>query len=162
MRKAFMLPTTLILLMVLLISGMAFLGSRVLQYRGSTQSTLAAQALALAEAGMEETRIKLQKDLVFPPPLSDEQLKFTLAEDYPDPVTGAPAGYEVTVDMSWADPPHSVLRITATGIVGPRGKPLSRRVLSAEYDLAVQDRANPAAKNPTVGRYIHWVDGGDL
>lgn len=155
-----MLATVLILLVLLLVAGIAFLGARVLQYRSSVDAASTAQALALAEAGLEDARVKLEKDYHFPPPGSDEQLTFTYTEDLPEVTSGAPASYEVTVDTTYTDPPYSLIQVTVIGTVGPRDKPLARRKLTAEYDVGVWDRQHPDQPNPTLGKFINLTDGG--
>lgn len=162
MKRAFFLPTALLVLAILLLAGLAFLGTRVLQYRASNESVWASQALALAEAGLEDARIKLQKDLFFPPPTSDEQLKFSYVEEFPDPASGQQGSYEVTIDLSRSEAPYQVLRVRALGVVGSRQLALARRVLEAEYDLAAFDRLNPTQPNPNSGRFIQFVDQGSL
>ena len=132
--------------------------------RSSARQVLAAQSLALAEAGMEDARLKLQQDLFFPPPTSDEQPRFHYVEEFSEPVASGASGlagsFEVTVDVTWAQPPQQIVKVISVGVVGPRDRPLSVRRVSAEYDLALQDRSDASRPNPTCGRYLHWLDEG--
>ncbi|MFN8608948.1 MAG: hypothetical protein U0931_15550 [Vulcanimicrobiota bacterium] len=148
-----MLPTILLLLAVLLVTGLAFLGSCVLENQASAAAIYSQQALALAEAGMEDARLKLQKDLLFPPG-SEDQMIFSYVEELPSPVSALAGSYQVTIDKSHRDPPYQVIVVTACGYLGPRDRPLGRRKLSAEYDLG--------PSRASLGHYLHWVDGGDL
>lgn len=153
--RAFMLILVLFLLLILLTMGLAFLGTRVAQYRASVLSVEEAQARAVARAGMEDARAKLEMDLDFPPRGAEDQLVFTYSEDVTD-VSGTLVGsYTVTIDVRWRREPYQVLRITSEGQVGPRDEPFARSVLRAHLDLLDTD--------PTTHfRYLRWEDEGSL
>ena len=73
-RRAFMLVTCLLLAVVLLVVVLGMLGSRGPQQEASASLRHHQQALSLAEAGLENVRSKLAKDVQFPPAASPEQM----------------------------------------------------------------------------------------
>lgn len=108
----------------------------------------ALRAEGLAEAGLEDARVKLDRDLTFPPPGAVDQLVFT----YEEPVMSLDGStqvgnYRVTIDKRWAEPPFRLVRITSVGTVGDESTPVARRELTAELHL------------PTF-RYVHWSEWG--
>ncbi|MEW6278227.1 MAG: hypothetical protein AB1758_06370, partial [Candidatus Eremiobacterota bacterium] len=110
----------------------------------------------LARAGLEEARIKLQKDLTFPP--CEEQPAFDYSEDLAD-LDGNPMGhYEVRVDMTWTDAPYGIAHITAVGRTGSRASPTAQHTIQAELDVLPTDRSNPANPNPNLFRWVRWAE----
>ncbi|MBI3924721.1 MAG: hypothetical protein HY319_04210 [Armatimonadetes bacterium] len=148
------LIAVMLLMTVLLILGMAMLSQKSSQYEAAVRAREAAQARAVAQAGLEDARMKLTKDFGFPPVnLSDDE-GFT----YTEPLTGLDGqeigSYRVTLDRRLLGPPHLILQITSVGVVGARERPRSRVQLYAEVDMARQDRQNPALANPD---FLKWV-----
>ena len=153
----FVLILVLLLGVVLVILGLAFLGTRSLQYIGAVRSGDAAQARALAEAGMEDARVKLDKDPDFPPAAGDEQPEFAWSEELLD-ADGQPVGYyEVEVRSTHAVYPYSVLEITSVGRVGPRASPVSQHAIVAELDISPMDHGDQALPNPELFRFHRWT-----
>lgn len=147
----------LLFLSLLLIMGMAMLASQALRYRGAVAAREGALALSLAEAGMEDARVKLQKDPDFPPPGAPEQKTFSYAEELLSP-DGRPVGrYVVMLDALYAPPPHQVLRVRATGTVGERGQRGASRTIYGELDLARKLREDATQPNPRCHEWINWV-----
>lgn len=153
-RRGSILVAVLMLLAILFILGIAMLHKQMQAYRGATLLKEGAQAQALAEAGLEDARIKWEKDYLFPPPAAPDQVAFTYSEDLRDSAGRLVGSYEVTVDATYAGPPALLLRITSVGTCGPRGQRATRKRLYGELDLAVKQRANPALDNPNLGRFL--------
>ena len=135
----------MMLCLMLVVFGMGFLGKRGPQYGASLAMARATQARALAEAGLEDARVKLDKDLFFPPPGDQDQLLFTYTEAVNDDFTGQLVGYyAVTVDTRWAadplDPPNpkhpSVITVWSKGLLGPDPlHPAAQSSLLMEIDV---------------------------
>lgn len=157
-RRGFTLVASLFLLVVLLVLGLAFLGKRVAQYRGAVAVRAAARARAVALAGLEDARVKLEKDALFPPLGSEEQLYFSYTETLRD-INGQPAGtYTVTVDSRLDKWPYAVVRLTSVGTVGPVDDPQARRRLYAELDVS-PTRRGTTVPNENFYRFINFQDG---
>lgn len=146
------LITVLLLISVLLILGMAFLTQRVQQSRAASAAESAAVARALAEAGLEDARVKLEKDQGFPPTDNDTQLKFSYTEEMTPVGGGAAIGsYTVTVDLE-AKEDHSVVVVHSIGRVA-NSDPVVQTELYAELDLS-----GTISSNPKFFRYITVED----
>ncbi|MGE0492070.1 MAG: hypothetical protein AB7S38_22845 [Vulcanimicrobiota bacterium] len=163
-KKGFMLVMCLLILAVVLVAGLGLLGSQAAKYRSSQRVVQASQAKALALAGMEDARVKLAKDVRFPPKRNKDknQFIFSYAEDLRDPNATPPAdqlGYTVFVDyqlerevfVQGDDNPvrYGLYRITTIGLVGPRGDPYASRVMYAEFDIVA-------------GHFVRFEDRGSL
>lgn len=158
-RRGITLVTSLLFLALLMVMGLAFLGKRVGQYRGALAVRTAAQARAIALAGLEDARVKLDKDFAFPPPAAKEQLYFSYTEEMRD-INGQVVGsYHVTVDRSLQQWPYAVVRLTSIGTLGPVDDPLARRRLYAEVDIS-PTRRGTTDPNENLHRYINFHDGG--
>lgn len=127
-----MLVTALLLCTVVLLLGMGFLGSRAGQYHSTVQAALAARARAVARAGLEDARAKLQRDIHFPPRPSQAQPVYSYTEDFFDLSTPPQyvGTYDVQVDSSHDIPNVRVLVVTSRGQVrgaghGPTSPPLA-------------------------------------
>ena len=158
--RAFMLVLVILMLILLLTAGMAFVGKRALQYRGTTQAVSAAVARELAESGLEDARVKLQKNLLFPPFSAADQSSFTyterlLAQDG----TTLIGSYTVTVDLRYATLPYSILVVTSVGQVASS---TCMRQLRAELDIATVDRATGLPPNAKLFLYRNFQDEGSF
>ena len=149
-RRAFLLIAVLMISLILLTMGLAFLGSRPALYASAQQAQLAATARALARSGLEDARVKLNKDIQFPPTPGVGQVTFTYMENM---VVGAQTvgSYRVTIDSTYNYPPFSVLSITATGFAGPTGAPTASHTYVAFLDVS-------STASPTFFQYINWAD----
>ncbi len=149
------LVIALLISTVLLVAGLGLLSLKALQYGSQPTLEMAAQATLLAQAGLEEATLKLDKDIGFPPLASPEQHQFTYTEDLfaPDGVRLV-GSYRVVVDRKLAGPESFLLVITSTGIVGPEDQPLAMRTVRGEVDLR-----DPS---PTRFRLINYQDLGDI
>lgn len=158
MKRAFSLPVILMLSLILLLLGLGFLNQRVSQYRGAYQSTYSILALQLAKAGLEDARVKLDKDQQFPPQSGLDQKSFA----YTEVLLPDEESYTVTLDLSLQDAPFSIIRITSIGTSGPMKDPRARRVLTAELDIAPNLRSDSTQVNPDYFQFVQWQDLGSL
>jgi len=154
MRKvrAFLLIMVLLLGLLLVTMGLGLLGSRVNQYRSTTQAVLAAEARQLARAGLEDARTKLNRDIRFPPTAGAGQTSFSYSEDYLDCNNNPRGSYQIELDYRYTAPPHSVLAISSTGLVGPRANPSASHTYRIYLDLLVG--------SATYFQVIRWEDLG--
>lgn len=153
----------LVLISLVFVLGIVFLAYRATQYKAARQSTLAVQARQLAWVGLEQTRVKLMKDLNFPLSGDEDQLLFGLTENvYSLDGSDLVGSYRVVVDSTYSQEPYFLIRLTVTGLVGPPDRPLARRTLSAELDMATVARtpigtSNP---NPNLFQFVNFTDEG--
>ena len=149
---------TLLLATLLLVGGMAYLCQRQSEARWSQNALNAMQARTLAEAGLEDARLKLGKLHSFPP-FADEQKQFEYSEDIVD-FNGRVAGtYTVKIDsrLTAESGPYRVLKVESLGRLGPRSRPLAQRLIYAELDLSPVIRGTNTP-NP---KFFHWIDFQD-
>ncbi|MBX3171825.1 MAG: hypothetical protein KF760_30720 [Candidatus Eremiobacteraeota bacterium] len=160
-RRGIMIIVAMLVLGLLLILGMGILGSQQARYRAATRSSDAAQALCLAEAGLEDVRCKLEKDRQFPPRAADDQRTFS----YSETLSNGPlelGSYYVEVDWSYDVAPYHILKITAIGCVGPRENPRAQRTLLGELrHISNASSISVAPPNPP-GVTWSWVSMQDL
>jgi len=142
----------LLLSILLLTMGLGFLGSRVSQYRSTGQALLAARVRALARAGIEDARTKLNHDIFFPPAPGDQQMVFTYSEDLSDTGGKLVGNFLVEIDSTYASSPYSVYLITSTGFLGSRLSPTAVHALRATLDIE--------PTSPRFYRVIRWEDLG--
>ncbi len=125
---------TLLILGIALVAGIGLMSSQVSNYRGVNAAEESAQALALAQAGLEDARIKLEKDLDFPPPGDPAQLLFTYSEDVL--IDGKRiGGYRVSIDSRLQTTDYDIIRVTSTGLVGSSEAPRAQRTLKVDLDM---------------------------
>lgn len=148
MRKGFTIILCLLLSLLLLVIVLGMLGTRGPMQEVAAGTRQHAQARALAEAGMEDVRVKLGKDLKFPPVPTPDQPFFSYAEsvyDVDDTVVGA---FQVKIDQSLDQAPYYVLRVTSSGLVGPVERPLAHVTLLRRLDSCPFLRTDPTQINP--------------
>ena len=97
----------LLVLISLLLLGMGLMSAQTARYRGVNRSQEAAQAFQLAQAGLEDVRLKLEVDTNFPPNPGDDQPLFNFAEDVQIGATTI-GSYEVTLDRTHEAPARTV------------------------------------------------------
>ena len=162
-RRGFMLILALFLLIAVVLTAMAFVGTRGLRYQEATRAVSHRKALALARAGIEDARVKLEKDSAFPPPGGLEQKIFTYQEEVTDLAKPDKVGsYMVAVDTTWCKDPYGVIVITSTGSTGDPDFPEATAVVRAELDVKPVNRVTGAAPNPNLYKFIRWTEEGDL
>jgi len=127
----------LFMVLILVVLGFGFLGSRVGQYQSTGQSVLAAQARALARAGIENARAKLNYDIAFPPLSGPKQFLYNYSEEVTDSSNTFAGSYKVTLDASQAlIPPYYLLVISSQGLAGPKSAPLATHTYRAYLDVS--------------------------
>lgn len=132
-RRGMLVVVALLILGVALVAGIGLMSSQVANYRGVNAAVESAQALALAQAGLEDARLKLERDIDFPPPGDPGQLLFTYSEDVL--IDGVRVGaYRVSIDTSFESTDYDLLRITSTGLVGNSESPRAQRTLHLDLD----------------------------
>jgi len=134
-RRAVALLGVLLTLTLLLVLSLGYLSEQLQRYRGATQLRLQLQAQQLAEMGWNETRLKLLKDPLFPPPADPEQTSFTYSETVLDSSGQRQGYYHVTFDLSHADQ-EQLLICSIQGEVCPERLSLAQAALKVEWDLA--------------------------
>ncbi len=160
-RSGFTLMISLSLMLILLVLGIAFLYRRQAQYRAAAAAPYQAQARALCQAGLEDCRVKWQKDSHFPPRVSDDQLYFSYRESLPDDLNQVVGSFTVTLDFRLVQPPYRLARVTSVGTVDTAGQPLAQHKIMAEFDLSEVVRGS-TTPNPKYFQYINWKDLGNL
>lgn len=152
-KRGVVLILALLGIALLLLLGMGLLGSQVARFRAATRAAEASQARQMAIAGLEDARLKLERDIAFPPAPTLGQTRFSYSEDLTLP-DGSPASYTVTVDLSYLKAPWFAYRVTSFGGVGPRDKPVTVHTISAEMSV------DPAS--PRNYKWLRWEDVGSL
>lgn len=157
--QGFLLVSALLITIIFLTTGLGILSAQASRYATSARIAEGMQARSAALAGLEDVRVKLAKDVQFPPRKSKSrgQTKFsyseTLFDDPPDQIRQVT--YSVVVDfglerqaqvespdnpddpslVEWLPYRWGVYRITVSGYVGPRAKPTAQAMFYAEYDI---------------------------
>lgn len=151
---------SLLLIALVLVVILGFLGTRGLEFSSTSKLQQMALAQSLAEGGMEDARVKLEKDMFFPPVAGYGQNTFVFSEDVTDPDNGLAVGsYSVTIDSSLRGSPYCIVRVQSIGSAGPRTNPKARYRIYAEVDVSSHERVSNAVGNPRLFRYIHWREG---
>lgn len=159
-------------LMILLLTGFGLLTSQESRYAAVSRTAEVTQAKALALAGLEDCRLKLQNDVRFPPNLGPKQVYFAYAEtlDIPGPPV-IRGNYQIIMDMTHytqqdpANPtivnPYQVIQITAIGTIGDPLRPTAQYRIKAEVDMSevVRGTNNP---NPEFCKFTHIEDESSI
>lgn len=128
-QRGSLLIAALLLGIVILLVGLGFLAQRRAQYQAAAEGSAATQALALAQAGLEDFRVKMAKSYDFPA-WRPEQTLFSYSEDFPG------GSYSVRVQRvlgnAALNPRPTLYVVRSEGTAGDRGEPRARRVLQAE------------------------------
>lgn len=168
-RGGFLLVAALLITIVFLVSGLGILSAQASRYAASARIAEGMQAKNAALAGLEDVRVKLAKDVHFPPRKSKArgQSKFAYSETLSEPGVelNRQVTYSVVVDfglerevqvpnpepslVQWLPYRWGVYRITVSGYVGPRAKPSAQSLFYAEYDIGT-------------ARFIRFQDRGSL
>jgi hypothetical protein len=161
--RGFLLVFALLVLVLLFTLGLGFVGKQADTYRAASKTVDAAVAMECAMAGLEDARVKLMKNLRFPPPGDDDQVIFSYTEILFDLDETTPIGsYTVTIDRRWEADPYEILVVEVVALAGdPAEPPRARRRLSVEVDLSPTNRGflGPAANR---GRFMNFQDHGSL
>lgn len=132
-----------VLVFVLLLTTLMFLLAMAManQSQGEVKASLgaarAAEARALAFAGLSDARAKLARDLRFPPPGADDQAVYAYSEDVSDLDGGRVIGsYNVTVDRRYEGAPYFMVRLRSEGVLGLRTRAVARSTVVADLDFS--------------------------
>ena len=146
-RRGFLLLMSLLLMAIIAVLGVGFATSRQRRYSAAARAVALAQAKALAQAGMEDARLKIERDVAFPPQVSLDQTSYSYVENVTAGTTTL-GHYVVTVNTAFAVPPCYTLRVQSEGMVGDSNKPSATFTIAAEFDISPAN-----AYNTTVGTY---------
>lgn len=145
-ERGFVLVAALMIGVIFLVTGLGIMSAQASRYAASAVIAEGLQAKNAALSGLEDVRVKLAKDVKFPPRKSKDrgQSKFAYSENLlvdPD----RPVSYSVVIDYElerevnvpnrWAPYRWGVYRITVSGYVGPRNSPIAQAMVYAEYDI---------------------------
>lgn len=153
-RRGAAMVSVLLLISLFFIMGAGMLARQKLAYEAAASARDGVVAEALAEAGLEDARIKLQKDRFFPPPGGPGQSCFTYSESLQDESGKRVGGYQVTIDLRYADAPAYQLKVTSTGSQGEGTENSARRTLTAVFDSNPRLASDPLQPNPMCYRIV--------
>ena len=142
-----MLVFCLLLAAMLLVFVLGMLSSASPQVEASAKFKYSEQARALAQAGLEDCRAKLFKDLRFPPPPPPGERVFSYSETLLG-VDDVPVGqYNLELDQSLDRAPYFVIKIRSTGTIVPQANPLAVESVYQEIDTCPYNRTDEALPN---------------
>lgn len=151
----FLLVASLMISVLFLVTGLGMLSAQVSRYASAARIAEGLQAKNAALSGMEDVRVKLNKDVKFPPRKSvdKEQYKFAYSENMATPAGSPAVSYTVVIDyeleyeaqvprqpapnsqLGFGPQRWGVYRINVTGFYGPRAQPIAQSMFYAEYDI---------------------------
>lgn len=146
------LVMALFVVAIIFVAGLGFAGQSKAQYQASMQAGRAAEAMSLAEAGIEDAVAKLRRDWDFPPRSADDQLVFSYEDTLSNSSGDVIGTYQVQIDRTAIVSDHKVLVVRSKGRLGPSAEPLAERTLEIEFDLD--------ETRSTYYEIISWADLG--
>lgn len=153
-RRGYLMPMALMILTVLTLAGLGFMGAQSRNYQASIRGIAVEQARALAQAGIEDARVKLTKDLEFPPVGDEGQQLFSYQETLTGLNDGPEIGtFNVTIDSRYAGEPYYIVVVKS---VGHDRSSDTYSTIVAEFDLCPFDRSDPNNPNPRPYRVMNW------
>ncbi|MFN8610733.1 MAG: hypothetical protein U0931_24545 [Vulcanimicrobiota bacterium] len=161
-RRAFMIIVALFMVTFIAVLALAFLSTGAAGYKGALASRVEAQALQLAYSGIEDARIKFERDPLFPPPAGEETKFFSYSENVHDLAGGPVIGsFDVTLDQTYVGAPYYLIRLRSTGRVTNGGQETKRQV-KVEIDLSPTDRrvGHETDPNPNFFRIVQCSEEG--
>ena len=151
-KRGATLVLALFVVAVIFVAGLGFAERSQAQYRASVQTGRAAEAMALAEAGLDDALTKLRRDWAFPPASAEDQTNFSYQDSLTNSRGDTVGSYQVDLDLSQMKLDHKVLIIRSKGRVGPTSAPSAERSVEVEVDM-----------DPTRATYfqvLNWTDLG--
>lgn len=148
-----MLVAALLITGIFLATGLGIMSAQATRYEASAKLADTLQAKNAALAGLDDVRVKLSKDVRFPPRKAKGrgQDRFSYSETlFPAEGTVLLDGqqevsYSVTVDYGYEEEvqirtralPYrwGLYRLTISGYVGPRAEPIAQSMVYAEYHI---------------------------
>lgn len=158
-RRGIGIVAALLLISLLFLLGLGVASQGASRYQQAAWMEKQVAARALAEAGLEDARVKLLKDWAFPPPTSLLSSSFTYTEQVQDLDGNLVGTYTVELDYALMPDPHRIMKVRSTGELGPPGERRVRRTLEAEVDMSATLRSSPTTPNPD---YVHFLSIFDL
>lgn len=162
--KGFMLILALFMVTFIAVLALAFLGVGASSYSSAQTTRLQQQALQLAYSGIEDARVKLQRDPLFPPSAGEETKFYSYSESVHDLASGPLIGsFEVTVDQTYQEAPYFLIRVLATGRIPNGGKEIKKTV-RVELDISPNDRrtGHETDPNPNFYKIVQCSEEGQL
>lgn len=158
----------LLLLVLMFTMGMTILGMKVTQAKSSVMMKQALVARQVALSGIEDARLKLLKDIDFPPRGGYDDTIYSYSECLQFPGDSEPVGeYTVTVDSSCNEPENSTrydrkVIVTSFGVIRDRnGNVTARHKITAIVDTSEIKRTG-SGENPYLYRIIDLRDCGNI
>jgi type II secretory pathway pseudopilin PulG len=151
-RRAAALVLTLFVVAIIFVAGLGFLSRSAADYQAAARAGSATEALAVAEAGLQDALAKLQRDLQFPPPSSNDQAVYAYQDTLENSGGEVVGSYEVVVDRRAFVLSEEILVIRSTGRLGDPTDPKARRTVEIEIDMN-RSRA-------TYFQIVSWTDLG--
>ncbi|MGV8119039.1 MAG: hypothetical protein AB2L14_04660 [Candidatus Xenobiia bacterium LiM19] len=158
----------LLLLVLMFIMGMTILGMKATQAKSSVLMKQALAVKQVALSGIEDARLKLLKDIDFPPRGGTDDTLYSYSEILQFPGDSEPVGeYTVTVDSSCNEPekPSRYDRkviITSVGVIrDPSGNVTAQHKITAILDTSETSRSG-LGDNPYLYRVIDLRDCGNI
>lgn len=142
-RRASALLAVLFISILIFVAGATLVFQFRSDYQQRFQAARWAQGRALAEAGLEDFRAKLERDSNFPPLEDVEQTVFEYAEEVPPQ-----GGYAVSCDISLRKPPWHLILVHSRGYLGTATRPTLLVTLEGEFDVSPKVRGSNTLDNP--------------
>jgi Tfp pilus assembly protein PilX len=146
----------LLLASLFLVMGIGFLSQRASQNRAAKSALLEAQAQACAEAGLLDAQAKFSRWSSFPPLEDERQRDFSYVETVRDSGGNTLGSYEVTLDMTYAQEPHFIVRVSSVGRAGSSGSGVEVSY-KGEFDVAVMERIPSGRDLMPNERYLQYL-----
>ncbi|MBT9587617.1 hypothetical protein IV102_30020 [bacterium] len=159
-QRGFLMILVLMLCGILLTMGIGFLSTISSRYQSTAQAVLDVQAQALARAGLEEVRLKMNLDAQFPPRGALGQEIFRYSEPVLNPTGNVVGHYDISIDSSYLGTGCEVIILTASGrVVSPVDgqKTVATHTFRAYLDV-YQPTSGPV--NPTFWTLLRFDDLG--
>lgn len=166
-RRGFLLILALFIVLLITGFGLAFLNTGALNYQGAVTAQLSQQAQILAFAGLEDARLKLERDINFPPMTDPEIKTFSYSELVKASDSQVIGNYDITIDLTYSGTPYQVITVSSTGRVPGLVNNVQgeiKRSLKAEFDIRPLDRraAFSSDQNPNLYRIINLSEDGNF
>ena len=147
-RRGSALLIALLIAIVIFVAGIALVFQFRSDYQQRFQSAQWVQVLALAQAGLEDFRVKLERDPNFPPLSDVEQTVFEYTEQI------APeGGFQVSSDTSLRRNPWQLVLVRSRGYLGTSNSPTLVVALEGEFDVSAVQRGT-TSPNPKAFQFL--------
>ena len=134
-RRAVALISVLLIGILLFVLTLTFLTKQRLEHQSISFQLQEARARALAQAGLEEVLVKLDKDYNFPPQAGPGQSLFAYTERLKGSDGILHGQYSVKIDQRFRPLPQQILLVEVSGEVGQDSETQRRATLLAFIDV---------------------------